>query len=153
MSNPAEHWSEVTSTGVANAAVCVGIAAMPKDRERAAYLFTWATRLGHPGAAPLQAQVAAHNLGLAHAAWVNVGNQLSQTGDTQGGHRSQITPRPGMIHKVRRTKFPQDKRVMEIIRDTIGRDDIDARPPSSDELKKLEARLQAERVKRLQSGS
>ena len=59
----------------------------------------------------------------------------------------------GMILKALRTIFPQDERVMEIIRDTIGRDDIDARPPSSEELKKLEARLRAERAKRFQSGS
>ena len=39
---------------MANAAVSVGIAAMSKDRERAADLFTWAVSLGHPGAAALR---------------------------------------------------------------------------------------------------
>ena len=61
MPDPAQHWFQVGRTGVANAAVSVGIAAMDTDRERAADLFNWALSLGHPDAGMLLEQIIALN--------------------------------------------------------------------------------------------
>jgi hypothetical protein len=57
MPDPAEHWFQVSRTGVANAAVSVGIAATDTDLKQAADLFDWAHSLGHPDAKMLLGQV------------------------------------------------------------------------------------------------
>jgi len=77
------------------------------------------------------------------------------------GAETQVHPRsavPGAtaataaIVKALTSVFGHDERVLEIVRETIGRDDIEARPLSADELDKLESRMKSERARRYQSG-